>query len=180
VIRLRDMVSAAETGRAAIKHENASISTLLSKYNISTNTISSTNVQTIQHTASPSGFTKFQPLPQRSPQTDPEFQSPQYSNWSSNSPSSDVSVTYDEFINATCLQVSPHGSFGNSTVSNSPDISNLLAKTIPQLPRRTASSKERLQKPLPPLPPLPSEVTSSKVVPLQPDISSIAVNFILA
>ena len=178
MIRLRDMVSAAETERAAIKHENASISTILSRYNISTNIVPSTNVQTLQQNASPSGFTKFQPPPKKSPQTDPEFQSPQYSNWSSNSPSSDVSTTYDEFIDATCLQVSPHGWFDNSAVSNSPDIPKLPAKTIPQLPQTTASSKERLQKPLPPL---PSQVTSSSnVVPLQPDICSIAVNFILA
>lgn len=170
------MVSTVEKEASSIKDENTSIKTTLSRSNISTNTVPSTNSQPSQQNTSLPGFATFHPPSQGTPQTNFEIQSPQQSNWPSNSSSSNVSITFDEFIGASCLQVSPHGSFDNAAVLNSPDIFNFPANTLSQLPNITASSNEGLQKPLPQLP----GQASSTASPLQPNLSSIAINFILA
>jgi hypothetical protein len=174
VIRLRGMISTVEKEASSIQEENSLIKTTLSRSNISINAPPSTNPQLLQQSNVPSSFNNFQSSLQSTLPTNLDFQSPKQSNWPSNFSSSNVSITFDEFLDASCLQINPRGSFDNATVLNSPDMFNYPANTLYQLPQ-TASGSEGLQKPLPQL----SGQGSSSDTPLQPDIS-VATNFILA
>jgi hypothetical protein len=201
------MISKVEIEATAIKQENTSIKTILTRSNISTDTLPPTNFQPSEQNTSPSDLTTFQPSAQatqdanldfqppqqnaspsdfttfQSPEQDPsptnlDFQSLQHSNWPSNSSSSsNVTIAFDQFIDANSLQISPHGSFDNTTLLNSPDIFNFPANTLSQSPPTTIEASHGLQKPLPQL---PGEKAPVSAAPLQPDISSIAINFILA
>lgn len=169
------MITAAEKEASFIKGENTSIKTTLSRSNISTNTAPSTIPHSLQQSNPPLSTTSFQSPRQSTSPTNLEFQSPQHSSGQSTSSLSDVSIWFDEFLDTRCLQISPHGTSNNAAVLNSPDIFNFPTNTLSQLPQ-TASGSEGSQKPLPPLP----GQGSSSATPLQPDISSIAINFILA
>ena len=206
MIQLRDMVSKVEIEATAIKQENTSIKTILTKSNISADTLTPTNFQPPQNSASPSDpanfqssaqatplanldiqpsqqnispsdFTAFESPAQSTPHPNLDFQSSQHSNWLYKfSSSSDVRINFDEFIDASCLQISPHGSFDNATLLNPPDIFNFPANTHSQLPPTTIDVNQGFQKPLPQLPDDQAPVG----VALQLDVSSIAINFILA
>ncbi|KAG0648567.1 hypothetical protein D0Z07_5398 [Hyphodiscus hymeniophilus] len=177
VINLREMISTVESDTLGLKQENACLKSTLSKSNIPATTVPLPNLQPIQQRHSPSGVpTNFQSPQREIRNSNAEFDSLQQSNWPSNSSSSNVSVTFDEFIEKSVLQVSPHGSFDNDVVSNAPEVLNLPASTFSQHPRTAASSNDSLQKPLPHLPGQSAPSASSS----KPDISTAAINFILA
>ena len=172
------MVATVVNEASVIKKENDSIKTTLTKANISANAIQSTLVQYPQQNTASSDLNSFQQAPREVPYADSEsFQSPQYSNWPSNSSSSNVSIIFDEFIDASCLQVNPYVPLDTATESNSPETLNLATNAFSNIFQTATKRNEGLQKQLPQL---PGQAVATSNSPLQPDISSIAINFVLA
>jgi hypothetical protein len=180
VINLREMIAREETQAVLFNHENEAIkSTLLS---------SSIPVPTIPPvTSSVSGqhFNIIIPtnLPEQHPQSDFKVSgSPQNSQWQSSTSSSGsvVSMTFDEMIDASCLQItSPSNFIPDIEISmTSPDIFNLPPNPYaeptppPSFPLNPQLSKA--------LPKLPDEATAPVSQAVLKDLSAIAINFILA
>ncbi len=180
VINLREMIAREETQAVLFKHENEAIkSTLLSS------SIPVPTIAPVTSNVSGQHFSMIIPtnLPEQYPQSDFKVSgSPQNSQWQSSTSSSGsvVSMTFDEMIDASCLQITSPSNFipDNEISMTSPDIFNLppnpyAAPTPPSsFPLNSQLSKA--------LPKLPDEATAPVSQAILKDLSAIAINFILA
>jgi hypothetical protein len=181
------MIAQAETQSVLFKHENEAIKTTLLSSNIpfpTTAPITKSVSEQNTDITTPASILQEQP-----PQNDMSvLGSPQNSQWQSNTSSSSslVSMTFDEMIDASCLQITPLKNFvhNNDILMNSPDIFGSPADSFVQVttsnpipaPTFLGLSRELENA----LPKLPDELTKP-VLPATPrDLSTIAINFILA
>jgi hypothetical protein len=181
------MIAQAETQSVLFKHENEAIKTALLSSNIPIPTTAPiTKIASQQNTdaTTPASILREQP-----PQSDLSISgSPQNSQWQSNTSSSSslVSMTFDEMIDASCLQITPLNNFvpDNDIFMNSPDIFNFPAESF--VPISTSN-----RNPAPTFPDLNPELSKAlprlpdkSTAPISPaalqDLSTIAINFILA
>jgi hypothetical protein len=181
------MIAQAETQSVLFKHENESIKTTLLRSNIPIPAIAPTAKSVSgQNTDSTTPASTLQEQP---PHNDFSISgSPQNSQWASNTSSSGslVSMTFDEMINASCLQITPLNSLvpENDILMNSPDIFNFptdsfvpVAASHPTPIPNFPGLNQELSKALPKLP----EEAAAPVSPATlKDFSTIAINFILA
>lgn len=180
------MIAQAETHSVLFKHENEAIKATLSTSGIPIPTIApvtrSVSEQDIDLTV-PTNLSKQQS------QSDMSISgSPEMSKWHSNSPSSAslVSMTFDDLIDAGCLQITPPSNFvpENDIFMTSPELFGLspnpyalVATSEPTPPSSFPGLNEELSKALPSLPNDATEPVSKAAV---RDLSTIAINFILA
>lgn len=175
------MISATETEASSIKQENDAIKHTLSRSNLPTSLnvpiasqppeqdFSSTNDQSFKQSP-PSDFSNsLSPL--------------QSSQWlSANLPCALVSTNFDDFIDASCLHISPAGTFGpgSETITATPDIFNFPSNTFTTRP--PAAGPHTTIQPIlsKPLPDIPAQFKSPETATDNFDLSTIAVNFILA
>src|SRR4051812_20744835 len=107
------MISAAETEAVAFQKENAAMRSTLSQYSIPTSSLGRLPEFDFEHVqTAPLDGASFEAYPQGPPRQNLRNAqaSPQNLPWnpqSNASFSTTVSVTFDEQINASCLQVSP-------------------------------------------------------------------------
>ncbi|KAN0102970.1 hypothetical protein V8E51_011283 [Hyaloscypha variabilis] len=184
VINLREMIAQAETQSVLFKHENEAIKATLLSSSIPIPTIApvprSLSERDLDNLISLN-------LEQHSQSNFSNSGSPQNSQWQSNNSSSGslVSMTFDEMIDASCLQITPPSNFvpGNDIFMTSPELFNLPPN--PYAPVASSGTtplssfsglNSKLSKPLPKL---PDDVTAP-VSQAVPNLSTIAINFILA
>ena len=184
MINLREMIAQAETQSVLFKHENEAIKATLLSSSIPIPTIApvprSLSERDLDNLISLN-------LEQHSQSNFSNSGSPQNSQWQSNNSSSGslVSMTFDEMIDASCLQITPPSNFvpGNDIFMTSPELFNLPPN--PYAPVASSgttplSSFSGLNSELSkPLPKLPDDVTAP-VSQAVPNLSTIAINFILA
>lgn len=180
------MIAQAETQAVLFKHENEAIKSTLLSSSIPIPTIAS-----VTRGVSEQNFDINIPtnLPEQHPQSDCSVSgSPQNSQWHSNTSSSGslVSMTFDEIIDASCLQVTPPSNIvpDNNIFMTSPEIFNLppnpyapVASSEPTPPPSFPGLNPELSKALPKL---PNEATAPASQAVLKDLSTIAINFILA
>lgn len=175
------MIAQAETQSVLFKHENEAIkSTLLGS------SIPIPTIEPLMRSASEQNFDLTIPnnLPEQPPQSNFSISgSPQDSQWQSNSPSSGslVSMTFDEMIDGSCLQISPQSNFvpDDDIFMTSPELFNLPPNPYaePTPPSSFPLLNPELSKALPKL---PDEARSPVSQAALRDLSTIAINFILA
>jgi hypothetical protein len=180
------MIAQAETQAVLFKHENEAIKTTLLSSSIPIPTIAP-----ITRSVSEQNFDVTIPtnLPEQHPQSDLGTSgSPQNSQWQSNTSSSGslVSMTFDEIIDASCLQITPPSNFvpDNDIFMTSPEIFDLppnpyapVASSEPTPPSSFPCLNPEFSKALPKL---PNEATTPASQAVLKDLSTIAINFILA
>jgi len=173
VIRLREMIQTTQTEATAIKQENNSIQTILTKHNVLAGKFPSGDTQALPESDSTTTFMTLQPakdmaIPSRS----------------SNSSFSNISIIFDDAIDASCLQTSAPGSFNNMTSLDSPDIfkfpSHAMSQISPQAASHTSQPPQTSQQLQKPLPQLPGHSTPDSSTLPPPDLSTIAISFVLA
>ncbi|KAE9374408.1 hypothetical protein N431DRAFT_455173 [Stipitochalara longipes BDJ] len=185
VINLREMIAQAETQSVLFKHENEAIKATLLSSSIPIPTIApvprSVSEQDLDITIPIS-------LEQNSQSNFSSSGSPQNSQWQYNNSSSGslVSMTFDEMIHASCLQITPPNNFvpDNDIFMTSPELFNIpsnpyapVASSGTTPPSSFAALNPELSKPLPKLPENATAPVSQAVL---KDLSTIAINFILA
>jgi hypothetical protein len=185
VIDLREMIAQAETQAVLFKHENESIKTTLLSSHIPIPTIAPVSKSISEQT----DITTSPNIPQEQPlQSGFSISgSPQNSQWQSNTSSSGslVSMTFDEMIDASCLQITPPTNFipDNDVFMTSPEIFNLPANPYvlsPSDPTPAATFPGLNPELSKALPKLPDEATAPVSAAAFKDLSTIAINFILA
>jgi len=186
VVNLREMIAQAETQSVLFKHENESIKTTLLSSHIPIPTIAPVSKSVSEQNTD---VTSSTPISQEQPsQSDFSISgSPQNSQWQSNtSPSNSlVSMTFDDIIDASCLHITPPSNFvpDNDIFMTSPEIFNLSANPyalIPSDPMPPSAFPGLNPELLKALPKLPDEATSPVSAAAFKDLSTIAINFILA
>jgi hypothetical protein len=186
VINLREMIAQAETQSVLFKHENEAIKATLQSSSIPILTIAPVTRSVSEQNSEPA--TAPNPTEQY-PQNNFNISgSPQNSQWQSDTSSNHslVSIIFDELINASCLQITPPTNFApdSDIFLTSPEIFDLppnpyvpVASSEPTPPSRFPSLNPALSKALPKL---PDEATAPISQEALQNISTIAINFILA
>jgi hypothetical protein len=186
VINLREMIAQVETQSVLFKHENEAIRGTLQSSSIPIPIIApvtrSDSVQNVDPSTAPD-------LTEQYPQSNFSIlNSPPDSQWQSNGSSSGslVSMKYDEMIDASCLQITLPTNFvpNNDIFMSSPEIFNLppnpygaVATSEPISPSSFDGLNPALSKALPRL---PEDATAPMSQEDLKDLSTIAINFILA
>ncbi|KAH6684147.1 hypothetical protein B0J14DRAFT_646059 [Halenospora varia] len=173
VIDLREMIAAAEVEALAAKQENEAIRSAMLNFNINPPPSSIKQLPTVQQDAF---VFDFQSQSQDTPSNFSSNLSPTQQWLSSDtSPNSHVSIGYDDFVGASCLQISPFNAYDPAPeIISSPDIfgsfpNNPLAASPQTLPNSAQPTST---------PTSPPQNTNQDQQ--HPDLETIAINFILA
>ncbi|KAF4638027.1 hypothetical protein G7Y89_g46 [Cudoniella acicularis] len=170
VIDLREMIAASEVEAAIHKQENEAIKRVMLNSNIVPP--AGQRARSIQLNPFVIDFELQNHI---SPNSENNTSPPQQEfEWSSGPPpNSIVSVGFDDFLDTSCLNVSPLNTYNPAPdIINSPDIFNFPSNSFTVSPKAATSS--------PGAPNAYTTATSPPAIKAEPDLETIAINFILA
>jgi hypothetical protein len=171
-MRLREMISSVEIETAACKEENTAIKYTLTKGGVPTSLFTLPDPKLKPLPSIPVETADFQETPRSNGgDTQPFQQSSQWYPQSDSSSNTRISVTFDERIDTSRLQISPANDFDAQDVLGFPASSGSNVDPIPGLPDPTTLFAD---------PPLQFQAGYLDTMPQQLDKSYIGINFILA